>query len=99
VKDRNGYGIVVGCLVRVDANSHDQPGTPDFRGWIELIDSDSVATLTEDPSGRRRYGYVERMTVLKPTAMQKARRIGQGKTITAFSDDAKRPRRLRRRKV
>lgn len=90
--DDRGYGIVVGCYVRV------RPAAgPSYHAWVQALESHprlgTVARL-RDKGGRTRWAGADELRVVKPGTMAKARREGQRKTIAHASEQAKRRRRL-----
>ena len=77
MKDANGWDIVEGCLV----------SWTDFgkkrKGWLRKIREDGIAEVAEEVSGGKRLIRLERVVVEKPTMFQKAKAIGDGKTVAA----------------
>ncbi len=90
--DHNGYGIIVGCYVNVEPD-----GMESFHGWVEAIEESerhgTLACVTHDIRAYQRLVPLGCCTVAKPTNINKARRIGHGKTIANVSDQARRVRR------
>ncbi len=91
MKDANGFNIVVGCLVAWHEYGAER------KGWLKEVRSDGVGVVIEESTGGRRLVRMKHLSVKKPTVFQKAKEVGDGKSIKHTNETA-RKRRLVRRK-
>ena len=89
-----GYGIVIGCLVRVSAGR----GRP-WNGWVREIDEARrlLGLICDRRGGGIRYACPGQVTVRRPSLIDEARQIGNAKVQREVSEQAHRRAGLRRR--
>jgi hypothetical protein len=88
-KDQNGQAIGPDSLVRIVAATG-----PKMRGWVlEYDEEKNILTLQDSKRGIKRYVRPEKVTVVKPSDMDKARRQGHDRSYAYYTD------RLKRRKL
>lgn len=93
LKDANGYGIVEGCYVKV----HPKPLKP-WRGWVHEVDEKGLVwVVCERRGGVPRPVRYQEVTVLKPSTIDEARRVGNENSVRAVTERAHRARRLQRK--
>jgi hypothetical protein len=90
-KDKDGWPIGLEFFVRVQPRVGRR-----YRGWVEGYDSNSrVLSIRDERTSSVRPTRPEFCTVVKPTTLSTARRIGQRKTSEAASVTANKNRRVR----
>jgi len=89
--DSQGWPLGENFFVRVTATSGQV-----WRGWITAYDEEKdILTVRDSKKCFERYVRPENATFVKPTTMDKARKLGQDKTLVYMSDKLKR-RKLRK---
>lgn len=89
-KDRKGLAIGSKSLLMVTTP------TGKWKGWVVSYDEErDLLTLRDYKKAFERYAKPEHCAVMRPTDMDKARKLGQDRTLAYYSDKLKR-RKLRR---
>ena len=89
-KDRNGFSLGSNSLLRVNGPNGR------WRGWMVSYDEErDLFTLRDYKKAFERYAKPEHCTAARPSDMDKARRLGQDRTLVYYSDKLKR-RKLRK---
>ena len=93
IKDRNGYGISVGCFVKIEREHNT------LKGWITEIDilNGIVWVRCSSRGGAPRPCDLEHTIVVRPSDIDKARAVGHQRTVEHASKEARRKSRLGRR--
>ncbi len=85
-KDRHGYGVTVGCFVKVEREHHG------FKGWVTELDEKTVWVRCAARAGAPRPVKTEEVVVLRPSGIDKARAVGH---VRRQEDAGKQARRAR----
>ncbi len=95
IKDRNGYGLTVGCFVKIE-REHNA-----LKGWITQIEhvKGLVWVRCSSRGGAPRPCALEEVVVVRPSDIDKARAIGHQRTVEHTSQQARRIKRLGLRKT
>ena len=92
MKDRNGFPIIEGCLVR-----YWEYGRGRY-GWVlQVLRHKKLLRVMDAERWAKRYVPLSAAVVTKPSQFQQAHAIGMAKTIKHVSEQAKRARGLRPR--
>ena len=84
-KDQNGQAIGPDSLLRVITP------TRKFKGWVVSYDEErGLLTLRDYAKAFNRYVRPEHCAVIRPTDMDKARKLGQDRTVAYYVDKLKR---------
>lgn len=84
-KDRKGLAIGPDSLLRVTSP------TGKWKGWVVGYDEErDLLTLRDYKKTFERYAKPEHCAVIRPSDMDRARKLGQDRTLVYYSDKLKR---------